>query len=409
MNIILITSYFLPEINSSAQIYYDLAVNFSKHGHRVDIVTSYPRDYNRLSNDKSRVPLDEEIYKNVFVHRVIHFSKRDSKIFRGLEHFLVVLYYYNRIVRLVRELPYKLDVGIIYIAPLPLYYLARLIKIFHKIPIILNIEEFHPQELTDVGFLKNNLIIGILKFIERRACTKAEYISVHSPGGVDYLIERGAKKDKIEVTFNSFDLGVIDSASVTDDFKQEYNLEGKYLISYGGLFSPFQGIDHILDVAIRVKHDADLVFFIAGDGMLRSHLEERIKNEKINNVILSPFLQREKYLSLVKSSDISLVLLDARMKSPVLPGKLAGLMGLKRPIIGLVNPDCETANIIKIANCGLIIHPQDINGFENAIYYLKNNPNQCNIFGDNGREYVVNHMTSEIVVNTYEKIFQKLL
>ena len=56
-----------------------------------------------------------------------------------------------------------------YIPPLPLYYLAKKIKQFDDTPSILNIMDFHPQELTDVGVLRNPILIKTLEYIERQA------------------------------------------------------------------------------------------------------------------------------------------------------------------------------------------------------------------------------------------------
>lgn len=45
MKILMVVAYFIPEIGSAAHIYYDLAKAFVKRGHEVDVITSYPRDF----------------------------------------------------------------------------------------------------------------------------------------------------------------------------------------------------------------------------------------------------------------------------------------------------------------------------------------------------------------------------
>lgn len=404
-NVLLITAYFPPEISSSAQIYSDLARNIQNKGNRVSVLTSYPRLHSTIK--PVTVPLEETV-DGINIYRVKHPAQRDNKILRGLEHFYIPIYYFKRLKRILSNTE-KYDAIIIYIAPLPLCYLGKIINKIYKIPVILNFEEYHPQELTDVGFINNPFLIRVLKHIERFACKSAQYITVHSPGGIKYLCERGADINRIETVFNSIDLNIIDNPSIKPDFKERYSLEGKYLISYGGTLSPFQGLDKILDVAkILQTENPNIVFVIAGDGMEREHLLRRINQEHISNVQIIPFIPRDEYINFIKSSDLSIVALDSRMMSPVLPGKLAYLMGTGTPTISLVNPSSETAKIINESKSGIVVNPENLNEFKEAIQTLLKNPEIGINLGINGRKYMERNMTSEIVSSQYQNIFKKI-
>jgi len=52
MRILLVVAYFIPEIGSAAHIYFDLAKAFAKQGHDVDVITSYPREFNLNKEDQ---------------------------------------------------------------------------------------------------------------------------------------------------------------------------------------------------------------------------------------------------------------------------------------------------------------------------------------------------------------------
>ena len=127
-----------------------------------------------------------------------HPNTRDNIIIRGLEHFLLSHYYFKK----YQEIGKKFDVCLFYIPPLPLYYLAKKIKQSDGTPSVLNFQDFHPQELTDVGVLKNPVMIKILEHIEREAYTNADYITVLSHGGIDYIVQRGGNPEKISHIFN---------------------------------------------------------------------------------------------------------------------------------------------------------------------------------------------------------------
>lgn len=127
------------------------------------------------------LPLEEEI-EGVTIYRCKHPANRDNIFVRGLEHFYLPYYYFKKF----REIGKKYDVCLLYIPSLPLYYLAKKIKRYDGTPSVLNFQDFHPQELTDVGVLKNLVMIKILEHIEGGAYRHADHITVPSHGGIAF-------------------------------------------------------------------------------------------------------------------------------------------------------------------------------------------------------------------------------
>ena len=401
MKILLVVAYFVPEILSAAHIYFDLARAFVKRGHDVDIITSYPRKFNLNKNDADKeFPLEETI-EGIRVHRCKHLAKRNNISLRGLEHFLLPKHYFKS----YRQIGKIFDVCLMYIPPLPLYYLARKIKRYDGTPSVLNFQDFHPQELTDVGVMKNKLMIKIMEHIEKKSYKNADYITVLSKGGIDYVIKKGGNPDKIKHIYNGVLLSDFERYLTKKNYKKEEGIKDKILISYAGILSPFQGIDNILDAAKKLSGYEHLIFYIVGDGMVKNPLEHRIKDEKISNVKLLPLQPREEYFNIINSSDISIVSLDNRMKAPCLPGKLINLLAVKQPIIAIAPHESETARVIQEANCGIVVEPRNIEELKKAILKLKDNQEFRTEFGEYGRKFLEKNMNLEKNVTKYEEIF----
>jgi colanic acid biosynthesis glycosyl transferase WcaI len=405
MRILLVVAYFIPEIGSAAHIYLDLAKALAKREHVVNVITSYPREFNLDKTDQGKeFPLEEEI-DGVTIYRCKHLANRDNIFVRGLEHFYLPYYYFKK----YREIGKKYDVCLMYIPPLPLYYLARKIKHCDGTPSVLNFQDFHPQELTDVGVLKNPIMIKILEYIEGEANRHADHITVLSHGGIEYVQKRGADPKKVAHIYNSVSLFEFNDLLHRKDFKDMEGIEDKFLISYAGILSPYQGIDNILDSARALQDHDDILFYIAGDGSERQCLEDRIHREGIGDVRLLPFLPRAEYFNLVNSSDASFVSLDERMIAPCLPGKIINLMACSQPIIAMVAQESETADVIRKAECGIVVKPGDIEGIRSAILYLRDNTPAREAMGDNGRRYLEKNMSLEKNVVLYEEIFHTLV
>jgi colanic acid biosynthesis glycosyl transferase WcaI len=405
MRILIVVAYFTPEVGSAAHTYADLARAFARRGHDVDVITSYPREFNLNAVDRSvkEFPLDETV-DGVHIHRVKHPHTRDNIIIRGLEHFLLPHYYFKK----YRELGKKFDASLFYLPPLPLYYIARKIRRRDNTPCVLNFQDFHPQELTDVGVLKNPLMIRVLEYIEREAYSKSDYITVLSHGGIDYIVKRGGNPDKISHIYNGILLSDLSQFFGKEDFKSKEHVEEKFLISYAGILSPFQGIDNILDVAGQLADNRDIVFYIVGDGMIKDHLAQRIRDEHLSNVSLMPLQPRDEYYNIVRSSDINLISLDERMKAPCVPGKTINLFASGRPVIAIVSRESETARVVRSIDPDLVIQPGDTAGLKKSILRLKNDEELRTIIGTKQQQFFEKNMNLEANVLVYERIFEQL-
>jgi glycosyltransferase involved in cell wall biosynthesis len=296
---------------------------------------------------------------------------------------------------------------LIYIPPLPLYIFARIIKKLDGTPSVLNYyQDFLPQELTDVGVLKNGLIIKILKYIESRSYRNADFITVLSEGGIDYIVSRGGDPSKIEHIYNGCMISDVNEPLAKMDFKKTEGIEDKILISYAGILSPFQGLDNILNAAKELSAHKELIFYLVGDGMVKDHLAQRIEIEGISNVRLLPLQPREDYLNIINSSDISLVSLDDRMKAPCIPGKLVNLMAMRQSIIAIVPADSETARVIRESKNGVIVRPGDAEELKRAILHFCENMRSLRAIGENGNIFLKTNMDLNKIVLRYEEIFR---
>jgi len=406
MKILMVVAYFIPEVGSAAHIYFDLAKAFVSNGHEVDVITSYPREFNLDGSDLNKKFSVEETIDGIKVHRCkYHLLTRDNVILRGLEHFLLPRIYFN----MYKKLNKKFDVCLIYIPPLAFYNFAKKIKDFNGTPSVLHYQDFHPQELIDVGMVKNKILIKILENLERESYKNADHMISLSEKGIEFIVERGGNPDKITHIYNSVNPSGFDLYAQKKDFKIKENIGDRILVSYCGILSPFQGVDNFLDASKRLIEHKELMFYIVGGGMTKNHLSNRIQKENISNVKIMPLQSRNEYFNIINSSDISIVSLDKRMTAPCLPGKLINLLGVGQLIIANVPLDSETAYVIKKAKCGIVVEPGNVDELAKAIIKLKDDPELRKELGNNGRIFLEENMNLEKNIEKYEKIFKSLI
>ena len=96
-------------------------------------------------------------------------------------------------------------------------------------------------------------------------------------------------------------------------------------------------------------------------------------------------------------------------------GRLEGiLVGLTMSMLcgqsvgAMVAEESETADVVRKAQCGIVVKPGDVESIRSAILHLKENSPAREAMGRNGRAYLERNMSLEKNVALYEEIFHAL-
>ncbi|OYT43619.1 MAG: glycosyltransferase WbuB [Candidatus Aenigmarchaeota archaeon ex4484_56] len=404
-DILIFVAHFPPEIGSASHLFFDLAKELQKK-YNVKVITSFPRPYNvntDISRYKGKFFMKERIEGIEVIRTKQPPIPKDNLFLRGLEMFIlpVILFFTGLFV-------FRPKVILVYSPPLPLAAFSIILGRLKNIPVVVNIQDIYPQTVIDVGLLKNKFLITMFKKIERFVYKNADIITVHSEGNKNFIVKSGANKNKVKVIYNCSDIDYIKPMSRNNEFSRKYKLNKKFVVSYAGILSYHQGLDTIIEAAKLLETYEDIHFLIAGDGFYKEKLVKKIKNLNLKNITLLPFQPKEKYKLLLASSDISLVTLREDIKTPVVPGKLHNIMAAGRAVIACVPKISDAVNIIKKADCGICIEPNNPKKLADAILNLHKDKQKLKKFGRNGRMFAEKNFSLKTFVGEYEKIFRKL-
>jgi len=122
-------------------------------------------------------------------------------------------------------------------------------------------------------------------------------------------------------------------------------------------------------------------FVLIGDGPVRSHLAERIANEKIERVTLVDAQPREAIPALLAAADAAIISLGMSIPGAV-PSKIYEAMASSLPI--LLIADGEPARRVADAGCGLWSAPGDGAQLRRNFEALLD-PTTCSKMGEAGR------------------------
>jgi glycosyltransferase involved in cell wall biosynthesis len=396
--------YFPPEIGSASHLFYEFARGLTDRGHKVTVVTTFPREYN-LAKEDLLLPL--KYRRGVFLKEkldginVIRFrspAPKYSPTFRGMEHFFVP------VLILFGGLFAKSDVIVVYTPPLPIVFAGWFLSKIKRIPLIITIQDLYPQAVIDLGFLRNPILIKIFRLLEKLIYVLSDKIIVYSESNKRYIATK-THRNKIAIIPNWHDRAIKVSEK-HNELRKKLDIEGKFVVTYAGIMSYSQDLETVIKAAEVLKDQKNIVFLLVGDGPQKKAIERNVNSSKLNNVIMLPFQPREKYAMLLAASDICLVTLDInKVTYPAVPRKLNDIMAAGRVVIANVPLTGDVPKIIREANCGYFVEPKNPEKLANAILNLFNNPQLVEKLGNNGRVYARNNFAIEVCCSKYEKIF----
>lgn len=407
-NILIVADVYPPEVSSASNLMVELAEGLKERGNNVTVLTAYPRHYlSEESKGKSFETFSEKngvkiIRVKILPHHKVNF------IIRGISQLTMPYIFFRQLKKYAKE---NFDAVIVYSPPLPLSLVGKMVKRRYGAKFILNIQDIFPQNAIDLGILKRSswehrLAIWLFENIEKKAYKNADRITFHSEGGMRFLIEKKAvPPEKIATVYNWVNLALYKNLNRGISFRRQWGLENKFIFLFAGIMGPAQGLDFLVEVAKKVSDIKDAVFLLVGDGMEKEGVENLIKKYSLKNVLIKSFIPKEDYPYLVKDSDVGIVCLSNKNKTPFTPGKFLGYIAAGKPIIAFLNKESDAFGLVEKSKCGYATESGDLKKAEENIRKIYREKNLLGDIGKNGFDYVLKNMAVDVCLDKIEELF----
>jgi glycosyltransferase involved in cell wall biosynthesis len=183
-----------------------------------------------------------------------------------------------------------------------------------------------------------------------------------------------------------------------------------FTLFYAGVLYRFRMLN--LDKVFKAIRDIDGVrLVIAGYGDMDEDIKEWVRQADGKAEFLGK-ISYEEVLEHTLASDLLFGLYSSKVPSQkyaASANKLSEAMMAHKPII--VTRDTAMAELVDRENCGLAVDPENTDEIRQAIIKLKENPDLCHRFGENGRRAYEQKYSREIMekrqLDLYEKIFRE--
>lgn len=410
--ILLLTLVFAPDGVSTSVLMTELAQELQNLGHKVTVLTTTPHyniDTEARAHQTLRSIWGKLLYQSHYNEIVVYHASVPNKGDRVRTRLMDYLRFHAISTVAGLTLATGYDVILAPSPPLTIGLSGWLLGLVQRVPFIYNVQEIYPDIAVSLGVLQNGLIIRSMEWLERFIYARSRVIVVISERFRRRLLAKGVADQKLCVIPNFVDTKFMQPGERYNDFSNTHNLDKSFVVLYAGNIGLTQGFETILNAAKQLEHIPNLRFVIVGDGARRPWLETQIAQEKLPNISLLPYQPRSVVPQIYASSDLCLVPLKQGTAQGTFPSKIYTIMAAGRPVIASADLDSELAWVVKDANCGWPVPPDNADALAKAIEQAYNNPKSTLQKGNNGRNYVVTHHSLKVVAQQYHQLIQQIV
>ena len=405
MKILLVSQYFWPESFGAGVWLRELAESLVQLGHEVTVLTGFPNhpEGQIFSGYRGRL-FQRERYRGINIVRTWLYATPRTN---GLLKRILSQTSFAATSILGGMAVGRQDVVMFFSPPLPVAVSSWVISRMRSAALVLSLQDIEPDRSINLGLFTNPRIIRVLKWMERFCYEHAARICVLSEGMRNTMLGKGVPAEKLRLTPSWANGELIQPLPPSQSLRAELGLDGEFVVLYSGNMGyTMQDLDTVVDAARLLESDDGIRFVLAGDGVRRAPVEERASG--LRNIRFLPIQSLERFPKLLATGDLGLVLLSPEGTQSSVPGKIYSLMAAGRAVLSICEPNCDAAELVRKAACGVNVPPGRPEELADAIRFYRDQQERCRAEGRRAREYFEQHYTREICVSYYAAVIREL-
>lgn len=404
-DVLFLCQYFYPEYVSSATLPYDTAKSLIKAGFSVGAMCGYPKEY----NNEGEVPL-EEVYDGIKIKRLKYLQLNRN-------HFIGrIINYFSFIFSVILRFGYlkKYRSIIVYSNPPILPLIAAWANKLFETKIVFVSYDVYPEiaHITN-SISEESFISNVMKFINKIVFKRVNRVVALSSEMKDYLLKNrmSLKKQQVEVIPNWYEDKKISDifTSYENEMFKDLKPKENLIVSYFGNMGICQDLETILDAIRELKNDNSIKFMFAGHGKKMGILRTKIKEEKLQNVIIFDFLHGQDFQDALNISDCFLVSLIDGLTGLAVPSKTYSYMMVGKPIIAIMGKNSDISKDLTENEAGYALEVGEVSELIHAINELQNNSFKRDLMGKNCRKLFLEKYTKEKCTQQYVEMMKRIL
>ena len=232
---------------------------------------------------------------------------------------------------------------------------------------VFEVRDLWPEFAIAVGVLRNRQLIRLSLWLERLLYRRADALVVNSPGFIEHVESRGARR--VDLVPNGADVDMFSSAEHGQAFRRKHGLEEAFVVLYAGAHGLSNDLGVVLDAAAQLGDHPQIVLVLLGDGKEKPGLMARANAERLQNVrFVAPLPKREMAEALAAADACLAILKPLAAYRTTYPNKVFDYMAAGKPTILAI--DGVIRQVVEHAEAGIFVPPGDGSALAEAILKL---------------------------------------
>ena len=147
----------------------------------------------------------------------------------------------------------------------------------------------------------------------------------------------------------------------------------------------------------------EVFFAFIGTGSVLKNLKDYVLRHRFENIVFIPYQDKEDLIYSLNAGDVHWCVNAKGIKGVSCPSKAYGIMGVGKPIIGVLEEGSEIRMLIEEIGCGRCCEPGDYDEVADIIsWYIENAGSDIvRNMGMEGRKYLEKNLTKDINIQKY--------
>lgn len=251
---------------------------------------------------------------------------------------------------------------------------------------VFEVRDLWPELPRAMGVIRNPLVLGLMSALEWASYRSAHRLVGLSPGIVDGIARLGVDRARVAMIPNGCDLGIFAGAD-TPPWRPSGVAASDLMAVFAGTHGQANGLDAVLAAAsvLKVRGRADIKIVLIGEGREKLRLEARAHDQGLDNVLFHAPIDKALLAGLMAATDLGLQCLAnvPAFYYGTSPNKFFDYIAAGRPV--LINYPGWVADLIRDANCGFAVLPDDPDAFGDVLEQAADDRAKLRRMGENAR------------------------
>jgi glycosyltransferase involved in cell wall biosynthesis len=281
-------------------------------------------------------------------------------------------------------------------------FLAR----WRRVPFILEVRDLWPYFAVASGVLRSRLLIGMSNWLERRLYRAADVVIVNSPGFIEHVSARGAKR--VELVPNGVDCETFVDVEADGEIREQLGIRDAFLVLYAGAHGLSNDLITVLRAAAILQSKPEIHIVLVGAGKEKAKLVTQAQAWQLSSVHFLDPVPKECIPAVFAQADAGLAILMAiDAYKTTYPNKVFDYMAAGLPVLCAI--DGVIRNVVEEGKAGIFVQPGNPEALAEAILRLAGDRVSARQMGTAGRRWVCAHYDRKILASNLLKIMESVL